>query len=340
MHLFVVNRPTLLLGLALVLAPRGSAADDEPIVTNVVNGLVYVSVGTRDGAAVGDQVTVLRDDGAAVGTIEFDLCGEVICRAKLPSALAGKIVRGMRVRVRAEQAPAIVAPAPTAAQTPGPAPKAAGEPSPKAAGEPSEASEAPAPIAPDTAPAPPPVPKKKKPKPAPPPAAAPSVPPPQLNPPTLGDVLGGAPTSAIPEERSYEGGPVPPGYRVDRRSNDGLVRWGWIGLGVSYGLGAIVGLGADNGGGWMALPVIGPWAYLAARENSEPVGPYGSSSSSSDDNTAGVVMIGLGQGISTLLLVIGYAGTKTLVPKGAPVAMTVTPVVTRSTYGFGVAAAF
>ncbi|MBI2389082.1 MAG: hypothetical protein HYV09_05640 [Deltaproteobacteria bacterium] len=323
-------RLSLLLGLALATAPRSSRADDdEPIVTNVVNGLVYVSVGTRDGAAVGDQVAVLGEGGAPIGTIEFDLCGEVICRAKLPSALAGKIVRGMRVMVRAEKAPAAVAPAgkPTAE----PAPKA-GEPPPKAAGEPG-----PAPTSEPTPEAPPIPKKKKKSKEVAPPVAASPVPPPQVNPPTLGDVLGGAPTSAIPEERPFHGGPVPPGYRVVRRSNDGLVRWGWIGLGVSYGLGAIVGLGANNGGGWMALPVLGPWAYLAMRETEAP---NGYSSSSSDDGTAGVVMIGLGQGISALLLIIGYAGSKTLVRTGSAVAMTVTPVVTRNTYGLGVTATF
>lgn len=83
---------------ALLAQPVHARADDEHVVINVVNRLVYVSLGTRDGASVGEEIDVSAD-GVAIGKIELDLCGEVICRGKLPNSLSAKVKRGMAVRI-------------------------------------------------------------------------------------------------------------------------------------------------------------------------------------------------------------------------------------------------
>ncbi|MGZ5966191.1 MAG: hypothetical protein ACXWP4_00890 [Polyangiales bacterium] len=105
-------------GLALslpLLASLAMAQDDEHVVTNIVNGLVYVSLGTRDGAAIGNEIEVIAPNGAVVGVLVLSGCGEVTCKAPLKTELAGKIVRGERVRIR----PAIAeVPSATAAALP------------------------------------------------------------------------------------------------------------------------------------------------------------------------------------------------------------------------------
>lgn len=82
------------------VATSSARADDgdHPVI-NVINGHVYVSLGTRDGAAEGDRIEIVGDNGVAVGVLELDLCGEVICRARLPKGLAGTIARGMQARI-------------------------------------------------------------------------------------------------------------------------------------------------------------------------------------------------------------------------------------------------
>jgi len=84
--------------ISCVAASSARADDSDHVVINVVNGYVYVSVGTRDGAAEGDRLEVL-DGGVPIGVLGLDLCGEVICRAPLGKALAGRVTRGMAVRV-------------------------------------------------------------------------------------------------------------------------------------------------------------------------------------------------------------------------------------------------
>jgi len=61
--------------------------------------------------------------------------------------------------------------------------------------------------------------------------------------------------------------PVPPGYRVEDRPDSGLLIGGGVLLGISY-LGAILIASGDdfeNGTGWLAVPVVGPWAAIGAR---------------------------------------------------------------------------
>jgi hypothetical protein len=65
-----------------------------------------------------------------------------------------------------------------------------------------------------------------------------------------------------------DGLPVPAGYEVVSRPVTGLVTGGVVGLVTSYGVGIIVGAtqGFKNGTGWLAVPLIGPWAAIGTRK--------------------------------------------------------------------------
>jgi len=62
--------------------------------------------------------------------------------------------------------------------------------------------------------------------------------------------------------------PVPPGYTVVERPAKGLTTGGVVGLSVSYAAAVIVGAsqGFENGTGWLAVPLVGPWGAIATRK--------------------------------------------------------------------------
>ncbi|MEO8901471.1 MAG: hypothetical protein ABI488_07105 [Polyangiaceae bacterium] len=64
-----------------------------------------------------------------------------------------------------------------------------------------------------------------------------------------------------------EGLPVPPGYRVEHRSANGLIAAGLASFLTAYGAALVVGAGDSfsGGSGWLVLPVLGPWAAIGAR---------------------------------------------------------------------------
>lgn len=66
-----------------------------------------------------------------------------------------------------------------------------------------------------------------------------------------------------------EGQPIPPGYRLEYDANTGLIVGGLVTTLVGYGaaLGVGQGSGFKNGTGWLAVPLLGPWAALAGRQN-------------------------------------------------------------------------
>ena len=64
-----------------------------------------------------------------------------------------------------------------------------------------------------------------------------------------------------------EGLPIPPGYRVEHRSANGLIAAGSASFLAAYGAALVVGAGSgfDDGGGWLIVPVLGPLATIGAR---------------------------------------------------------------------------
>ena len=66
-----------------------------------------------------------------------------------------------------------------------------------------------------------------------------------------------------------EGAPIPPGYALQESNLTGLVIGGVIPLGVLYLISFSVASGNDFKGaaGWLAVPVIGPFGWLAAHKS-------------------------------------------------------------------------
>ncbi len=149
--------------------------------------------------------------------------------------------------------PASAAPKPRTAPTP-PAPAAVPQPAASAAPKPAASIPAPAQHPAPAVSAAPAAPIDAKPAT---PAAAPSLPLPPNGEYSLSPAL-------LP----YRAGlPVPPGYKVERRSANGLIIGGVASLLVGYVTAIAVGGGDDfkNGTGWVVLPVVGPWAAIGAR---------------------------------------------------------------------------
>lgn len=73
---------------------------------------------------------------------------------------------------------------------------------------------------------------------------------------------------SLPPLLPYKHGlPVPPGYRVVQRSATGLTIGGGLTFLVAYaaGLGLAASQSFDNGTGYTAIPIIGPWAAIGGR---------------------------------------------------------------------------
>lgn len=75
--------------------------------------------------------------------------------------------------------------------------------------------------------------------------------------------------SGFPEVLPYRSGmKVPAGYRVESRVSTGLVVTGSVTFALAYFMGLGLALNDDfnNGTGWLAVPLAGPWAAIGARE--------------------------------------------------------------------------
>ncbi|HEY6079752.1 MAG TPA: hypothetical protein VIW29_13145, partial [Polyangiaceae bacterium] len=61
--------------------------------------------------------------------------------------------------------------------------------------------------------------------------------------------------------------PVPPGYRVERRSATGMIAGGGVTFLTAYAVGLVLGASQkfENGMGYVAIPVAGPWAAIGGR---------------------------------------------------------------------------
>jgi hypothetical protein len=61
--------------------------------------------------------------------------------------------------------------------------------------------------------------------------------------------------------------PVPPGYTLENRPATGLIAGGLVTFAVAYAAAIVIGAGQDfeNGTGWLAAPIVGPWGAIGAR---------------------------------------------------------------------------
>lgn len=58
------------------------------------------------------------------------------------------------------------------------------------------------------------------------------------------------------------------GYRLETQRNTGVSVAGALTLGIGYlgGLGYLASADVGKGGGWLAVPVLGPWAAISVRD--------------------------------------------------------------------------
>jgi hypothetical protein len=163
------------------------------------------------------------------------------------------------------------------------------------------------------------------------------------------------------EMRYVEGRPIPPGYHMESRPKKGLVIAGPIVFGVPYIFSASVAASSRySPDRWLYLPVIGPFADLAARasqqctSNTVQVGPGQTDTTESciDDSGARFTLMldGLMQTAGATMLILGLAlPTHLLVRDDAPYtgstashfAWTIRPkTMGRTGYGLGVDGVF
>jgi hypothetical protein len=131
--------------------------------------------------------------------------------------------------------------------------------------------------------------------------------------------------------------PIPPGYRLEKRPRTGLIIAGAVVTGVPYFIGLSIASAAkfDNATGFLAIPAIGPWLTLAARDNSSCYDRVtGSGTISSSDvycpADAGVVtllvMDALIQTTGAILFVIGVASDRELLVRQDVAKLRLTPL--------------
>ncbi len=138
---------------------------------------------------------------------------------------------------------------------------------------------------------------------------------------------------------------MPPGFVREKRPRTLTLALGGVALGLPWatGFGIAAGSGFANGSGWLAAPVVGPWAALAKRSNPcDGVDKARSFNSQVGQCVAEplargmLVFDGVLQATGAVLLVFGMHSDTVLVRKNVPsmtVAVAPSPVGDR---GYGV----
>src|SRR6478609_7956895 len=127
--------------------------------------------------------------------------------------------------------------------------------------------------------------------------------------------------------------PVPPGYRVEHRAATGIIVGGLATFGIAYSTALVLGASANfgDGTGWVAVPVIGPWAAIGARSyhcSNDPLQANQCISGAfSEVQTIAVLSAdGVIQAAGAVLFVVGLAsGHDELVRNDLPVSFRVLP---------------
>ena len=150
------------------------------------------------------------------------------------------------------------------------------------------------------------------------PPAYPGYPAPSYAPPPPGYTYAPPPTLRVPDNVSYEGGPIPAGYHLESRPRRGLVIGGAIVLGVPYVLGLSIASGQDfpNKTGWLVVPGIGPWITLAARHRSGCNSSDLCTGDAVDSATRTFLILdGLMQTAGAVMFITGIAAPRTVIAR-------------------------
>ncbi len=141
---------------------------------------------------------------------------------------------------------------------------------------------------------------------------------------------------------------MPPGYRVEERNNNALAIGGGVLFGAAY-VASLVGAvsGDEPGQGWLAAPVVGPFAALLTQRVQCDDGELLSSMSSENCSTEVLdaarrsmllLVDGLFQVTGATLLVVGLSTGETYLVRDVPVA--VSARVEPTHYGVSVSGSF
>ena len=139
----------------------------------------------------------------------------------------------------------------------------------------------------------------------------------------------------------HEGAPIPPGYTLEESHYNGLIIGGIVPLGALYVLSLSVASGNNFKGpaGWLAVPVVGPFGWLAAHK-SETCN-YDVCDSSDDSVTRSfVTMDGLFQAAGAALFVTGLAITRKQWVLTDPNQLYVVPYSTSTAHGISILGRF
>lgn len=150
-----------------------------------------------------------------------------------------------------------------------------------------------------------------------------------------------------PQELPYiEGQRVPPGYAIDEHHPRGLIIGGSVTLGVLWLLSISVASANDYSGadGWLAVPVIGPFAWLATKKkhSCDSSTSYYCDNDVNDSSSRTLATFdGLGQVAGAAMLIAGLAITrKNLVLVNPAAAISVAPFATSKTSGLAIVGQF
>jgi len=120
-----------------------------------------------------------------------------------------------------------------------------------------------------------------------------------------------------PAELPYnEGAPIPRGYVLQEYHPRGLIIGGAVTLGVLYAISLSVASSNNfnTANGWLAVPVIGPFGWLATRKAPSNICGSGTFTYSCNNDDSGnrtaVVLDGMGQVAGAALLIAGLAITR------------------------------
>lgn len=148
-----------------------------------------------------------------------------------------------------------------------------------------------------------------------------------------------------PRRRRYvEGEPIPVGYHLEEKPQQGLVTAGFIVLLIPYGISALTALAAkgSNESTWLYAPVAGPFLTIGLREYGTCNKPGASDSLRCLADVfvvTGLIFDGIMQVTGATLLLAGYLNTKTELVRDER-ALRILPTQVGTGYGMGLRGGF